>query len=193
MATNYYDVLGIPKDADNKAISEAYKRMALKNHPDKNPDNVEEANQRFIQISQAYQVLSDSNKRSRYDRGQSVDRHNFFYDDDDDDETFFHFVSPEMIFRMFFQQFEERMFRAHPFNDQRSHKCNRNRKAEKNRQRERKRESDDDVEEEQCQIRMVNGKQWMTKTYYENGKKIVTRYEEGELISKQVNGVFQKI
>lgn len=205
MAGNYYDVLNVSKDADSKAICEAYKKMALKWHPDKNPDNIDEANQRFKQISQAYQVLSDSNKRLKYDRGQSTDHHDHeFYDFDDDDDDnfgpFFNFVSPEMVFRHFFQQFEERMHAHHHFfddqrnnqrNSQRNSQRNRNPKAQDDRRKEKHCENHD--EKEMCHIRTVNGKQWMTKTYYENGKKIVSRYEEGELISKQINGVFQKI
>lgn len=203
MAANYYDVLNVPKDADNKAISEAYKKMALKWHPDKNPDNIEEANRQFQQISQAYQVLSDSNKRLRYDRGQNtshVDDHDcfdFYCDDDDDDDDdfgFFHFISPEMVFRHFFQQYEQRTFGAHNFfSNQRnnSHHCNgKGGKAKEDRRKKNHSEKHDD---EVCQIRTVNGKQWMTKTYYEDGNKIVTRYEDGDLISKQINGVFQKI
>lgn len=205
MAANYYDVLNVSKDADSKAISEAYKKMALKWHPDKNPDNIDEANQRFKQISQAYQVLSDSNKRLKYDRGQSTDHMNHeFYDFDDDDDDgfgpFFHFISPEMVFRLFFQRFEEQIHAHRHFfdgqrnnqrNSQRNSQRNRNGKAQDDRRKEKHSEKHD--EKEMCHIRMVNGKQWMTKTYYENGKKIVSRYEEGELISKQINGVFQKI
>lgn len=201
MAVSYYNVLNVPIDADNKAICEAYKKMALKWHPDKNPDNVDEANQRFKQISQAYQVLSDSNKRLKYDRGQSADgadyhHHDFFdFDDDDDDFVpFFNFISPEMVFRLFFERFEDRMFHAHrSFDGQRNGKRNRNRKSQDDRRKGKKCDSHGEVEDEVCHIRTVNGKQWTTKTYYENGKKIVSRYEEEELISKQIDGVFQNI
>lgn len=198
MAANYYDVLNVTKDADVKAISEAYKKMALKWHPDKNPDNVEEANRQFQQISQAYQVLSDTTKRLKYDRGQTAMDHDAFfcYDDDDDDEDheFGFFINPEMLFRHFFQNFLHRPFHAYNFyRDQRHNGRQRSRKSEENRRSEKREKKSENHGEETCQIRMVNGKQWMTKTYYEDGNKIVTRYEEGELISKQVNGVFQKI
>lgn len=191
MALNYYDVLNVSKDADNKAISEAYKKMALKWHPDKNPDNFDEANRQFQQISQAYQVLSDSEKRMRYDRGESIGGrcfHDFDYDDEDDDDeyfSFFQFVTPEMLFRHFFRQYEERRaFHTHNRRDSRKSSVDsRNEKRNKN----------DGHIKETCQTRTVNGKQWMTKTAYEDGKKVVTRYEDGELISKQIDGVFQKI
>lgn len=195
MAASYYDVLNVPKDADNKVISDAYKKMALKWHPDKNPDNVEEANQRFQQISEAYQVLSDGNKRFKYDRGQRVDHQdcrNFYnyHNDDHDDEfdefgLFFNFVSPEMLFRHFFRQ---KAFHAHNlFDDQRNSARNRKGKADDESYNGKHRGEDT------CHIRTVNGKQWMTKTTYEDGKKIVSRYEDGDLISKQINGVNQKI
>lgn len=192
MAANYYDVLNVSKYADIKSISEAYKKMALKWHPDKNPDNIEEANRQFQQISQAYQVLSDSNKRMRYDRGQNtsrVDDHDYFDffcddDDDDDDFGFFHFISPEMVFRHFFQQYEQRTFGAHNFfNNQRNNTrpCNHG-KREKAKEDRRKNQHSEKLDDEVCHIRTVNGKQWMTKTYYEDGNKIVTRFEEGEVI-----------
>jgi DnaJ-class molecular chaperone len=63
---DYYDVLGVPRDADEKQIKKAYRQLARKFHPDVNtsPD----ASDRFKEINEAYQVLSDSEKRARYDR-----------------------------------------------------------------------------------------------------------------------------
>lgn len=64
---DYYDVLGVEKSADDKTIKKAYRKIALKYHPDKNPDD-KEAEDKFKEAAEAYEVLSDSNKRARYDR-----------------------------------------------------------------------------------------------------------------------------
>jgi molecular chaperone DnaJ len=64
---DYYELLEISKDAEKSTIKKAYRKMAMKYHPDKNPgDN--EAEERFKAINEAYQVLSDEEKRSLYDR-----------------------------------------------------------------------------------------------------------------------------
>jgi DnaJ family protein B protein 4 len=65
---DYYKVLGVPKTADDDAIKRAYKVLALKWHPDRNPENKADAEKRFKEISEAYEVLSDPDKRSVYDR-----------------------------------------------------------------------------------------------------------------------------
>jgi DnaJ-class molecular chaperone len=57
---NYYETLGISKEASLVDIKKAYRQLALKWHPDKNPDKKEEAENRFKEISEAYEVLSDS-------------------------------------------------------------------------------------------------------------------------------------
>lgn len=64
---DYYKTLGVDKKASQLEIKKAYRRLALKYHPDKNPDN-KEAEERFKQISEANQVLSDPEKRSQYDQ-----------------------------------------------------------------------------------------------------------------------------
>ncbi|XP_078136635.1 dnaJ homolog subfamily B member 6b isoform X2 [Sander vitreus] len=64
----YYQTLGVQKNATQEDIKKAYRKLALKWHPDKNPDNKEEAEKRFKELSEAYEVLSDENKRSTYDR-----------------------------------------------------------------------------------------------------------------------------
>ena len=64
---DYYEVLGVEKGADESAIKKAYRKAALKYHPDKNPDN-KEAEEKFKEAAEAYEILSDADKRARYDR-----------------------------------------------------------------------------------------------------------------------------
>lgn len=66
---DYYEVLGVAKDAPDDVIRKAYKKLAIKWHPDKNPDNKQEAEEKFKEISEAYTVLSDPKKRQEYDNG----------------------------------------------------------------------------------------------------------------------------
>lgn len=66
--TEYYIILGIDKNANDIEIKKAYRQLALKWHPDKNPDNKEEAEAKFKKIGEAYFVLSDAKKRQIYDR-----------------------------------------------------------------------------------------------------------------------------
>ncbi len=64
---DYYEVLGVERDSSEREISKAYRKLAVKFHPDSNPGD-EEASQNFKQAAEAYEVLSDQEKRSRYDR-----------------------------------------------------------------------------------------------------------------------------
>ncbi|MEA2003883.1 MAG: DnaJ domain-containing protein, partial [archaeon] len=63
---DYYEIIGVPKDADETEIKKAYRKLAMKYHPDRNPSP--EAEEKFKEISEAYGVLSDSEKRKQYDR-----------------------------------------------------------------------------------------------------------------------------
>ena len=65
-----YEVLGVPQDASPAEIRKAYRKQALLNHPDKNPDDAD-AERRFVKIAEAYEVLGDETRRARYDRGDS--------------------------------------------------------------------------------------------------------------------------
>jgi curved DNA-binding protein CbpA len=64
---NYYDVLGVKEDTTEEEIKKAYKKLAVKWHPDKNQDNKLKAEEKFKSISEAYAVLSDSDKKREYD------------------------------------------------------------------------------------------------------------------------------
>uniref|UniRef100_A0A3Q4H0S6 DnaJ homolog subfamily B member 6-like n=1 Tax=Neolamprologus brichardi TaxID=32507 RepID=A0A3Q4H0S6_NEOBR len=97
----YYQVLGVRKDASADDIKKAYRKLALRWHPDKNPENKEEAEKKFKELSEAYEVLSDANKRSLYDRygkegltGSNGGREHFHEP--------FTFRNPEDVFREFF-------------------------------------------------------------------------------------------
>ncbi|KAJ7346010.1 hypothetical protein JRQ81_001960 [Phrynocephalus forsythii] len=65
---DYYEALGVPRNASPDDIKKAYRKKALQWHPDKNPDNKEYAEQKFKEIAEAYEVLSDKSKREVYDR-----------------------------------------------------------------------------------------------------------------------------
>jgi len=65
---SYYDTLGVAKAASEQEIKKAYRKLALQWHPDKNPTNKSEAENKFKQIAEAYEVLSDKTKRGLYDR-----------------------------------------------------------------------------------------------------------------------------
>src|SRR6056297_967952 len=79
---DYYDILGVDKDASQKEIKKAYRKLAKKYHPDMN-DGDEKASDKFKEISEAYEILSDPDKRKRYDQyGHSgINEDDFNFDD----------------------------------------------------------------------------------------------------------------
>lgn len=64
---DYYEILGVAKDADSESIKKAYRKLAMQFHPDRNPGNAE-AEEKFKEAAAAYDILSNSDKRARYDR-----------------------------------------------------------------------------------------------------------------------------
>ena len=66
MANDYYQTLGVSKTASADEIKKAYRKLAVKYHPDKNPGD-KSAEEKFKQVSEAYDVLSDPKKRKQYD------------------------------------------------------------------------------------------------------------------------------
>ncbi len=68
MKKDYYEVLGVSRNASSEEIKRAYRKLAIKYHPDKNLDNKKEAEEKFKEAAEAYEILSDSEKRQRYDK-----------------------------------------------------------------------------------------------------------------------------
>ncbi|XP_070566643.1 dnaJ homolog subfamily B member 6-like isoform X10 [Ptychodera flava] len=107
---DYYKVLGISRTATEEEIKKAYRKLALKWHPDKNQDKKDEAEKKFKEISEAYQVLSDKKKKEIYDRygveglNGSTGASDFGAEFHDDFGSFFHFdfKTPDEVFRDFF-------------------------------------------------------------------------------------------
>jgi len=77
---NYYKILGVPKNAQTSAIKKAYRKLALKWHPDKNKDNLKVAEAKFKDINEAYSILSDKKKRNDYDSGKDLQEHHGNFD-----------------------------------------------------------------------------------------------------------------
>ena len=64
---DYYEILGVGKNANEEEIKKAYRKLAIKYHPDKNPDD-KQAEEKFKEAAEAYEILSNSEKRQRYDQ-----------------------------------------------------------------------------------------------------------------------------
>lgn len=103
---DYYNILGVSKTASQDDIKKAYRKLALKWHPDKNPDNKDEAERKFKELAEAYEVLSDKSKRDEYDRFGN-DRMRYTGSSSSDFSSdfpgfTFTFRSPDEVFREFF-------------------------------------------------------------------------------------------
>ncbi|CAM4614087.1 unnamed protein product [Lepidochelys olivacea] len=169
----YYDVLRIPCDASDEDIKKAYRKAALKWHPDKNPGKKEHAEQKFKEIAEAYEVLLDKSKRDLYDRysknrltgagpgGSRVE--------DGAPRFMFHFRSPHDIFREFFAGQEPFYGSSGPFNSSIN--------------------AGKDFRFFSTSTKFINGKRITTKRTVENGQEQVEIEEDGELKSVHINAV----
>lgn len=144
---DYYKTLEVSRTATTDDIKRSYRKLALKWHPDKNPDNMEDATKKFKEISEAYEVLSDEKKRRMYDNygkdrkyinthgthGHERSRTGRHHADADvfdfggSDFGFFTFREPEDVFREFFEAngFGDLLGSTHGS----SHRRNRNRNS----------------------------------------------------------------
>lgn len=90
---DYYKILGVNKNASDDEIRKAYKKMALVHHPDRHANSSEaekkENEKKFKDLGEAYAVLSDKNKRMRYDSGQDQQHHSGTFDPSDIFASFF--------------------------------------------------------------------------------------------------------
>ncbi|XP_067936396.1 dnaJ homolog subfamily B member 9-like [Watersipora subatra] len=91
--SSYYDILGVPKNASQKDIKKAFRKLAVKYHPDKNKDlDPKEAEKKFVEIGKAYEVLSDEKKRRDYDNAGSSFHSSSEFDYNDFYNEFDHFA-----------------------------------------------------------------------------------------------------
>ncbi|EDV27264.1 DnaJ-like protein subfamily B member 6-B [Trichoplax sp. H2] len=215
----YYEILHVEKTASAEAIKKAYRKLALKWHPDKNPDNQKEAELKFKEISEAYEVLSDSEKRAMYDKYGKAGLQGDYGSSGGFEFTF---SDPMDIFRSFFggrDPFSE-MFSFDPFNEGRGTK----RPGERSQNNSFFNDfgfggfssfgnfsnmgaggggftsfssmsssfgGGPNVKSTSTSTVIVNGKKKTTKKVIENGVETVTVHEDGILTSKTVNGTPQ--
>ena len=72
MAKDYYRILGVPRNANGEQIKKAYRRLAMKHHPDRNPGNEKWANEKFKELNEAFSILGDPEKKRQYDQFGTV-------------------------------------------------------------------------------------------------------------------------
>ncbi|XP_059171670.1 dnaJ homolog subfamily B member 6-A-like isoform X4 [Physella acuta] len=206
----YYEVLGIEKSATEQDIKKAYRRLALKWHPDKNPENKDEAKKKFQEISEAYDILSDKKKREVYDlygRDGVLGGHHHRGDEDFNFDTsgfgnfHFHFRSPEEIFRDFFgtddpfasffggfpqgNSFASSFFSQDPFASSGTAHFSSTSFGGPT--------IGGNFRSTSTSTKIVNGKRIVTKKVVENGQETVMVEEDGILKSKSINGVPQAL
>ncbi|XP_015792958.1 dnaJ homolog subfamily B member 6 [Tetranychus urticae] len=192
---DYYKILEVQRSASAVEIKKAYRRLALKWHPDKNPDKKEEAKRKFQEISEAYEVLSDEKKKQIYDtygKDGLVNGGSRHTRQDLSSFNSFTFRDPESVFREFFGTDPFFSFFGdggmhNPdtfFNPVRSFDIfnSSSNMASK-----------PGVKRTTTSTRFVNGRKIETKKVIENGVETVTVIEDGMLKSRTVNGVPQAV
>lgn len=102
---DYYQVLGVDKNATPDQIKKAYRKLAMKWHPDKNPNNKEAAEQKFKEIGEAYSVLSDEQKRKNYDQFGSAKPQQAGFENSGNFQNQFSSEEAQRIFQQFFSDF----------------------------------------------------------------------------------------
>lgn len=216
---DYYKILEVPRNSTSTDIKKAYRRLALKWHPDKNPDNKDEADRRFKEISEAYEVLSDENKRIVYDQyGKEGlpgrDRRNYSHHERFFGFPTFTFRDPEDVFREFFrgdpfeelfgsmvstQQMQSALFTPSfglnfGFRDGYPDLFNDGGFTSFSGSSFGNMSAvGGNVRRTSTSTRFINGKKIVTKKIMENGVETVTVLEDGVVKSKTVNGVTQAL
>ncbi|CAB3369914.1 Hypothetical predicted protein [Cloeon dipterum] len=220
---DYYRVLELQRTASTAEIKKAYKRLALKWHPDKNQNNIEEATKKFKEISEAYEVLVDDKKRRVYDQygkeglnNGSATRRNRFEDDFNFGYPHFSFRDPEEVFREFFgggipgflaptgrgvHNFDPfgfsfggmTMSPFSPFDDFMSPSSGFSAFTTINNSFSSSPRSGSNVKRTCQTTRFINNKKISTTKTTENGKETIMVFENDVLKSKTVNGVPQSI
>ncbi|XP_055959298.1 dnaJ homolog subfamily B member 6 isoform X4 [Patella vulgata] len=201
---DYYEILGVIKTATGQEIKKAYRRLALQWHPDKNPEKKVEAEKKFKQIAEAYEVLSDAKKRDVYDRyGKSGVLNEPSFDDDFRNmgragHFHFSFRSPEDVFKDFFgtddpfgefflgfpsagrTSFQSSFFDMDPFGGSGFTSFSSTNFGGPT--------MGGNFKSTSTSTKFVNGKKVTTRKVVENGQETVTVEEDGRITSRTVNG-----
>jgi curved DNA-binding protein CbpA len=206
---DYYAVLGLSEVATPEDIRRAYRQLALRWHPDKNPENPELAERKFKQIAEAYEVLSDENRRRSYDRARANPGPSYYQSTHmrhpPEDIFASHFRSPEEIFREFFGDsspfrdilggsmapfFELASAAGFPGFENRRHGSNRSSIFPGGSNS--RRNSDNFSFSTSTTTTVVNGKKVTKVTQMENGVETTAVYENDVLKSKNVRNLKEK-
>lgn len=217
MPKNYYSILGVSPDASLNDIKKSFRKLALKWHPDKNVDNQEKANKIFKEITEAYEVLSDDNKRKMYNRRGMDDllndrpgndaysrSHQRYYNhnpfDIGLDNLNFSFREPEKVFREFFNMSTkvlDDLFPGRNVNHSRFGSGFDSRLDNITNLMENSRistaNSEYSVKRKSINTKLINGKKYTTVKTSENGQEVVEKYENNVLKSRTLNGAAQPI